>query len=211
MKVHEALSAVSAAVGAVRKEQKNNHDGYNFRGIDDVVNACHPALTDHGVTVHPVLRSVDYAVVQTSNGRAQNCARVLVDYVFTGPEGDTLTVTVPGESWDRGDKATPKAMSVALRTALLQALMLPTDSPDPDADSHEGVARPQPNQDMVAAQARVKDAFMARHGLTSWDRTALDAMVADYEQTVGQPIADAGPADLHRYADHLEGETNGNA
>ena len=38
---------------------------------------------------------------------------------------------------DSGDKATAKAMSVAFRTALLQALCLPTDEPDPDASSYE--------------------------------------------------------------------------
>ena len=37
------------------------------------------------------------------------------------------------ESWDTGDKAMPKAMSVAMRTALIQALALPTDEPDPDS------------------------------------------------------------------------------
>lgn len=38
---------------------------------------------------------------------------------------------------DSGDKATAKAMSVAFRTALLQALCLPTDEIDPDAESYE--------------------------------------------------------------------------
>ena len=38
---------------------------------------------------------------------------------------------------DSGDKATAKAMSVAFRTALLQALALPTDEPDPDSQSYE--------------------------------------------------------------------------
>ena len=38
---------------------------------------------------------------------------------------------------DSGDKATPKAMSVAFRIALLQALALPTDEPDPDSYAYE--------------------------------------------------------------------------
>ena len=44
---------------------------------------------------------------------------------------------VAAEAWDSGDKAAPKAMSVAFRTALLQALALPTDDPDPDSQSYE--------------------------------------------------------------------------
>ena len=38
---------------------------------------------------------------------------------------------------DGGDKATAKAMSVAFRIALLQALALPTSEPDPDSTSYE--------------------------------------------------------------------------
>jgi hypothetical protein len=40
---------------------------------------------------------------------------------------------------DSGDKGTPKAMSVALRVALIQVLMLPTKDlhPDPDSQSPE--------------------------------------------------------------------------
>ena len=54
---------------------------------------------------------------------------------------------VPGESMDAGDKGTPKAMSVALRIALLQALCIPTDEPDPDTHSYERAAAPQPQTD----------------------------------------------------------------
>jgi hypothetical protein len=52
-------------------------------------------------------------------------------------DGGTITATVASEAFDSGDKATAKAMSVALRTFLLQAFMLPTDDKDPDADTYE--------------------------------------------------------------------------
>ena len=63
---------------------------------------------------------------------------------------------VIGEAGDSGDKATPKAMSVALRTALLQTLMLPTDEPDPDsftygADDGRPAAPEGPSQELVQA------------------------------------------------------------
>jgi hypothetical protein len=44
---------------------------------------------------------------------------------------------------DSGDKAAPKAMSVAYRIALLQALNLPTDDADPDSQSYERSPRQQ--------------------------------------------------------------------
>jgi hypothetical protein len=58
-------------------------------------------------------------------------------YTFYGPQGDSVTAAVAAEAMDSGDKAVAKAMSVAMRIALLQTLNLPTDEPDPDATSYE--------------------------------------------------------------------------
>jgi hypothetical protein len=68
-------------------------------------------------------------------------------------EPDTsLTCRTPGEAFDSGDKSTAKAMSVAYRTALLQALTLPTDEPDPD-ETVEELAPRQQNGNGPAQQA----------------------------------------------------------
>lgn len=141
--IFEALASVMADVSHVAKRDRNEHSGFNFRGIDAVVNAVGPALRAHNVIVVPVVKTVAYDAVHTSTGKMSSACRVLVDYVFYGPAGDSITATVQGEAWDAGDKATPKAMSVAFRTALLQALALPTDDPDPDASTYERVAPPQ--------------------------------------------------------------------
>jgi hypothetical protein len=136
--VVEALSAVMEDVGAVRKGERNQSQGFNFRGIDAVVQAVYPALLRHGVVVVPSLLSYVYESVEVGTKRTpMGHARVTVEYRFTGPEGDSLAATVAAEAMDSGDKATAKAMSVAMRTALLQALCLPTDEPDPDATSYE--------------------------------------------------------------------------
>lgn len=136
MTVTEALAAVMSDVQAVAKKDRNDHQRFNFRGIDAVLNAVGPALRKHGVVVVPQLQSCVYADVQTSTGKPATACRVIVTYVFHHGE-QTLETTVAAEAWDHGDKATPKAMSVAFRTALLQALALPTDEPDPDASSYE--------------------------------------------------------------------------
>jgi hypothetical protein len=60
-----------------------------------------------------------------------------VTYRFVTVDGSYLEATVAAEALDYGDKATPKSMSVAFRTALLQALALPTDEADPDTQTYE--------------------------------------------------------------------------
>jgi hypothetical protein len=138
MKVHEALAIVMEDVRAVGKTERNTHQNYNFRGIDAVVNAVGPALRQHHVVVVP--RVLSYEAENITVGRNSTQMRavtVMVEYTFVGPEGDTLIAVSIGESMDSGDKAVAKAMSVALRTCLLQSLMLPTDEPDPDSFSYE--------------------------------------------------------------------------
>jgi hypothetical protein len=63
--------------------------------------------------------------------------RVRVRYTWYGPGGDSVASTVVAEAMDSGDKSSPKAMSVAYRTAILQTLALPTDDPEPDAQTYQ--------------------------------------------------------------------------
>jgi hypothetical protein len=125
-------------VGAIAKKDKNQAQGFNFRGIDSVVNAVSPALQKYGVIVVPSVEDYEYATVEIGRNRtAMGHVKVKVTYTFIGANGDSIKATVVGEAMDAGDKATAKAMSVAFRTALLQALSLPTDEPDPDSSSYE--------------------------------------------------------------------------
>jgi hypothetical protein len=132
-----------ALMGEVEKVAKlghyqDNYASYDFRGIDDVVNAVGPAQRQHGVIITPHLVSVEYSEFERkSGGKARSCA-VRVRYVARGPAGDEFVIAeVPGESLDSGDKGTAKAMSVAWRIALLQALSIPTGDTDPDAERIE--------------------------------------------------------------------------
>jgi hypothetical protein len=138
------------AVGAIAKKDKNTAQGFNFRGIDSVVNAVSPALQKFGVVVVPSVEEYDYQTVEIGRNRtAMGHVRVKVTYTFIGVNGDAIKATVVGEAMDSGDKATAKAMSVAFRTALLQSLSLPTDEADPDATSYERSS----SDDVLAPQA----------------------------------------------------------
>ena len=54
------------------------------------------------------------------------------------PDGSNISSVIIGEGMDTGDKATNKALSIALKYAAFQIFMIPTeDVIDPDAESHE--------------------------------------------------------------------------
>lgn len=133
----ERLTAVMDQVGAVAKGERNTQQNFNYRGIDAVVNAVSPAFREHGVVVVPVVQEYSRDQVTTSKGGLMNYVTVKVTYRFYGPDALYIEATTLGAAFDSGDKAEPKAMSVALRVALLQVLCLPTDERDVDADSHE--------------------------------------------------------------------------
>lgn len=147
------LSRVMNDVNAVKKTDRNTAQNFSFRGIDAVVNAVAPALREHGVIVMPEVLEHTYSTVEVGRNRTQmEHVIVRVKYTFTGTQGDSLSCTVLGEAMDAGDKATPKAMSVAFRIALLQALALPTDEPDPDSYSYERAeAKPKATYEQVEA------------------------------------------------------------
>lgn len=136
--VQEAWANVMGEVRGLAKGDRNTQQGFNFRGVDAVMNAVGPALRNHGVAVVPSgVTGVQMSTYTTKSGTMMRDVALVVSYTITGPGGDTMTGAAAGEASDAGDKATPKAMSVAFRTFLLQALCLPTDEPDPDAETYE--------------------------------------------------------------------------
>ena len=157
--VHEAWASVMGDVQAVRKGDRNEQQRFMFRGIDAVMNAVGPAMRKHGIYCAPVRIEPQWRDTQTTGGKAARECLVVVTYRVTGPAGDYFEGAAPGESLDSGDKATPKAMSVAYRTFLLQALTIPTDEPDPDEHTYQREAphrhEPQPGPSRVARDPEV--------------------------------------------------------
>lgn len=194
--IYTALAAVMADCDHVAKRDKNEHQRFLFRGIDAVVNAVGPVLRKHGVIVVPNVENVSYDTVQTSTGKPATACRVLATYSFYAADGSSIDTRVAAEAWDSGDKAAPKAMSVAFRTALLQALALPTDEPDPDSHTYE-----RDNAPKQAATPRQRQAASSEAGpmkpktraelfalLTERGVTERDAQIAGIITVIGRPI-----------------------
>lgn len=143
--VHQAWSKVMEEVQGIAKRDRNTQGpGYNFRGVDAVMNAVGPKLREHGVMVIPRVISERSENYESKNKALMTSRLVEVEYTVYGPDGSSFTGSAYGESADAGDKAMPKAMSVAYRTFLLQALTVPTDEPDPDSSTNERATQQEP-------------------------------------------------------------------
>lgn len=216
--VVQALSAVMADVREVRKDQRNTapgQGGYAFRGIDAVMNAVGPALRVHGVVVMPRVIACEQSSIEVGQNRTRmGHVRVEVEYTAHGPAGDTLAGTVVAEAMDSGDKATSKAMSVAYRTFLIQALTLPTDDPDPDSFTYErsGAEQAQPSQRREPEQAEARPARPAARPdpissiraqiatLAAKHSISVEDVAARYVARFGHPLPDeTSPTNLNLF------------
>ena len=56
-KIFGAIIGVMKDVGAVGKDQENTTQRYKYRGIDDVMNALHPALPEQCCALSPALQT----------------------------------------------------------------------------------------------------------------------------------------------------------
>lgn len=155
--IFAALQAVMNDVQGIAKRDRNDQQRFTFRGIDAVMNAVGPAFRRHGVICVPLRTEAAHAAVRTANDKPARECTVNVTYRFYALDGSFIDAQVPGESMDMGDKSTPKAMSVAYRTLLLQALCIPTDEPDPDAQVYE---RAEPVTATISAND-LRDAALA--------------------------------------------------
>lgn len=198
----KVLAGVAAEVGAVRKTERNASQGFTFRGVDAVVNAVAGPLHAAGVLGPvPEVLDVQRAAGQSRGGGGLTRVVVTVRYTLYGPDDDTLTGTVVAEAFDAGDKATAKAMSVALRTFLLQALCLPTDEPDPDQASYEiagavGTVPSQRQEQGRPSAFTVTRQWLIRHDMDPRQASALLA-AAEAAEAVTSPEALVHWLDAH--------------
>lgn len=137
--IYQRLAYIMAEVPAIAKDQKNQQQGYAFRGIDDVFNALHGLFAKHEVVVLPEVLEVEY--VQQLAGQNQKLAtdaRCLIRYNFVTVDGSSASMTVQGESRDYADKATGQAMSAGYKIGLLEMFLIPLEgSPEADSQSPE--------------------------------------------------------------------------
>lgn len=139
--IYKKMSEVMKDIGTISKDQKNAAQGFKFRGIDQFVNSLYPALLKHGVFMTPRCRSETHELkdVVRGSGKAgiDKHVTIMMEYDFYAEDGSKVTVgPIPAEGLDSGDKATNKALSAALKYALIQTFSIPTeDMVDGDSET----------------------------------------------------------------------------
>lgn len=138
--IYQAITDIMSEGYAITKDKRNQKQGYVYRGIDDVMNTFQPLLAKHHVFVVPeVLERERQERVTYKDGKQSGTllySILTMRYTFYAEDGSSVSAVVIGEGMDSGDKASNKAMSVAMKYAMFQVFCIPTEEmQDPDADT----------------------------------------------------------------------------
>jgi hypothetical protein len=135
-----AILGVMKGVGAIGKDQRNENQSYNFRGIDDIYNSFQPHLIENELVILPAVLEDKRAEYETGGGKMMQLCQVRVKYTLMHSSGSCVHVTVMGEGGDTADKAFNKAMTSAYKTMIFETFCTPTGE---KTDSEFGNPEPQ--------------------------------------------------------------------
>ena len=175
-KVYEAIAAITAEMAkeGISKNRRNQQQGYQFRGIDDVYNALSPMLASHKLCILPRIMTRDLVERQSAKGGTLFYVTVEAEFDFVSAEdGSKHTIRTFGEAMDSADKATNKAMSAAYKYAAMQAFCIPTEG-DNDADATTHEVAPQIQKPSTPDLKPISAAEQKRQ-LAEIDKDLLDA------------------------------------
>ena len=137
--IYGLIGKAMKMVGAIGKESKNAQQGFMYRGIDAVYNALNPVMAELGLFICPEIIEHTREERVNRNGTTLIYSILKIKYTMFAPDGSNVSCTVIGEGMDSGDKASNKAMSVAMKYAMFQLFFIPTEAVDPDAEVHTDV------------------------------------------------------------------------
>lgn len=166
--IFKKINSILQEVDAIGKNKKNEQQNYKFRGIDDMYNALHPLFAIHGVFITSDILTSKREERQTKSGGNLIYTIVTCKFTFYAEDGSNVSSTLEGEAMDSGDKSTNKAMSTALKYALMQMFLIPTEeqldteykSPEVKAKKDKPEPKMNPNVDpkhIVECKKMLKD------------------------------------------------------
>lgn len=180
-----AISAVSRDLSelGIGKDNRNKEQGFNFRGIDQVLFALSPLLVKHGLVILPRVVERNVTEFTTKRGSVMRAVSINVDYgilhVDANPTTEGVMVRFPGEAMDSGDKATNKALSAAYKYMAIQTFCIPVNAASvPDADAENPVSdyeHPIRGSTRRQAEQTARESAISAEPAISADVEALDA------------------------------------
>jgi hypothetical protein len=131
--IHSKLSAILKAVGYIEKTGTNASQGYKYVQAAAVADKIRNEFAERGLTMIPENIEVTESGLTPSGKQALITLRITWK-ISDSESGESVTFQSVGSGSDSTDKAVYKAMTGALKYALLLGFLIPTGD-DPEADT----------------------------------------------------------------------------
>jgi hypothetical protein len=155
LNLRQKLAEVRRRIGYIQKRGHNERFNYSYVTAADIAGSVGDILSELGVVVIPSLEDITYESTP-GRGETTRMARVVMAYTFADVDsGEEVVAKVAGQGLDVGDKAPYKAMTGALKYALLQSFLLATGD-DPE-DERMDVRFTAPGSDRPIGTAEVRE------------------------------------------------------
>ena len=136
--IYAKMANILKETKAITKSEKNQQQGFKFRGIDNVMNELHELFAKNDVFILQELQDFTVDARPTAKGGTLFYTRAKIKFRYTTTDGSFVETVNVGEAMDSGDKGMNKAMSIALKYSLLQMFLIPTEEQkDPDQTTPE--------------------------------------------------------------------------
>lgn len=136
--IYTKIASILKETKAITKSEKNQQQGFKFRGIDNVMNELHELFAKNDVFILQEVQNFTTENRPTKSGGTNTFTRAMIKFRYMTTDGSFVETTNVGEAMDSGDKGMNKAMSIALKYSLLQMFLIPTEeSKDPDSITPE--------------------------------------------------------------------------
>jgi len=134
--LHQRLLNIMEEAGTMNKGGTNEHHRYSYVKESDVAKKFQELLVKHRVFLFSSVQQAESKQVQSSTGKPNILASVMMEYTFVNvdkPE-ETFSVGASGDGMDAGDKAIYKALTGAHKYLLIRNFNLGSDD-DAEKDS----------------------------------------------------------------------------
>lgn len=150
MEIYKRMADVMKNISHIAKKSENRQQGFKFRGIDDVYNGVHEAMTMSEIFCTPrVIQAIKDKEIVSAKGAIGHHVILEIEFTFHAPDGSWVKAVTWGEASDYGDKVINKCMSIAHKYALVQCFVIPTASDDPDELSPQVNAKADNGVNMI--------------------------------------------------------------
>jgi hypothetical protein len=175
LNLRQKLAEVRRRIGYVQKRGHNERFNYSYVTAADIAGSIGDILAELGVVVIPRLEDISYESA-VGRGEAIRMARVVMAYTFADVDsGEEVIAKVAGQGLDPGDKAPYKAMTGALKYALLQSFLLATGDDPEDERVDARFTPPSSDRPINAEEVRELEKLIDDTG------TELERVLAYYK------------------------------